>query len=197
MTENLDSIFYYSTMMKFLPRAGWLMKGVKNPESLADHSFGVAFSTMMMGKEIIQDGRWELDLEKAIQIALIHDLAESLITDIPSPMIRFFGEKNKYNAEKAALYEIFSSSIWADEMVSLWEEFEQNSTAEGRLVRAADKIDMVLQLCRYEEAGNRSLDDFWSDSETIFSGLGGSETEREYYSGIYEKIKSRHLRKYM
>lgn len=192
----MNDIFYFTTMMKFIPRGGWLMKGVRLPESLGDHSYGVAMATMIMGRELARREIVELNLEKALQVALIHDLTESLITDIPAPMTRFFGSDNKKNAEISALEEIFSTSPYKEEMRQMWLEFEEGSSAEGRLVRAADKIDMVLQLCRYEETGNRSLDDFWGDSDRIFASIGGSEEEKMFYSEVYESIRKKHFDKY-
>ena len=44
---------------------------------------------------------------------------------------------------------------------ALWREFEDESTPEGRLVRDADRLEMMIQCLRYELSGSRGLDDFW------------------------------------
>jgi putative hydrolase of HD superfamily len=46
-------------------------------------------------------------------------------------------------------------------MAALWQEFEESSSPEGRLVRDADKLEMMVQCLRYEQAGCRGLDEFW------------------------------------
>ncbi|MDX9833340.1 MAG: HD domain-containing protein, partial [Anaerolineae bacterium] len=44
---------------------------------------------------------------------------------------------------------------------ALWQEFEDRASPEGRLVRDADKLEMMVQCLRYEQAGSRGLDEFW------------------------------------
>ena len=45
----------------------------------------------------------------------------------------------------------------------LWEEFEQNETIEAKLVRAADKLELMIQVLEYEKLGYQSLDQFWEN----------------------------------
>jgi putative hydrolase of HD superfamily len=44
---------------------------------------------------------------------------------------------------------------------ALWQEFEDHSSVEGRLVRDADKLEMMVQCLRYEQAGCKGLEEFW------------------------------------
>jgi 5'-deoxynucleotidase YfbR-like HD superfamily hydrolase len=187
----LLDIWGYSTMLKHLPRGGWLMKGIKLPESLADHSYNVAFITMMLGEALKKEKIAEPDMEKAMKMALVHDLAESLITDIPAPMIRFFGSENKHKAEKDALSEIFQNSHLKEELLGYWQEFENRSSVEARIVRAADKIDMMLMVIFYEETGARNLMEFWEDGDRIFmENMKAPEVEKVFYQNIYNQLKS-------
>ncbi|WP_457743107.1 HD domain-containing protein, partial [Thermococcus sp.] len=68
--------------LKRLPRTGWLLRGVPNPESIADHSFRVALITLFLADELKARGV-EVNTEKALKIALLHDIGETRITDIP------------------------------------------------------------------------------------------------------------------
>ena len=45
----------------------------------------------------------------------------------------------------------------------LWEEFEQNETIEAKIVRAADKLELMIQVLEYEKLGYQSLDQFWEN----------------------------------
>jgi len=36
-------------ILKNLPRTGWLLRGIKNPESVADHSYRTALLSMLLG----------------------------------------------------------------------------------------------------------------------------------------------------
>ena len=145
--------------LKRLPRMGWLLRGVPNPESVADHSFRVAFITLLLADELRRRSV-EIDVEKALKIALLHDLGESKITDLPLEAQRYMDKKR---AEKKAvmelLLEVGNKSL---EYFKLFEEYEEESSPEGRLVRFADKLEMVLQAYEYEKAGFSNLEEFWS-----------------------------------
>ncbi len=74
----MDIIRFFSKIRKLkeIERSGWVVSGVKKPESVADHSFGVALLVMLLGKNK------NIDLEKALKMALIHDLGEAITGDI-------------------------------------------------------------------------------------------------------------------
>ena len=53
----------------------------------------------------------------------------------------------------------------------LLQEYEERISLESRIVKAADKLDLLLQAREYEKGGAQSLHEFWKSSETDFSGL--------------------------
>jgi putative hydrolase of HD superfamily len=57
----------------------------------------------------------------------------------------------------------------------LWQEFEDRASPEGRLVRDADKLEMMVQCLCYERAGSRGLDEYWlgMDEHQWHYGLSG------------------------
>jgi 5'-deoxynucleotidase YfbR-like HD superfamily hydrolase len=55
--------------------------------------------------------------------------------------------------------------------LELRREYEMRQSLEARLVKAADKLDLLLQARAYEKGGAQSLQEFWENSETDFSGL--------------------------
>ncbi len=194
-TERLLQLFDHAANLKNLPRGGWLMKGVRVPESLADHSFNVAFISMLLARELEALGEPPVEMGRLLQLALIHDLPESLITDIPSPMTRFFGRENKRHAEVQALEEMLGSGTLFSELHLLWEGFEDRNTPEGRIVRAADKLDMILMVLHYEGVGHQNLQEFWEDGDAIFyQRLTGGERELALYRGLYEALKAKRPR---
>ena len=67
--KNVQQLIDVIGKFKDLKRSGWVNKKVVNPESDAEHSFSVAFMTMLMAPD-------NLDKEKCLKLALIHDLAE-------------------------------------------------------------------------------------------------------------------------
>lgn len=153
-----------SATLKRMPRAGWAMRGVPYGESVAEHSFGVALLALALvdllraGAEAEDAG---LDLEKVLIMALLHDLAEARLTDLPASATRLIPEEVKSRAEAQALAGILAPLPGAEHLRVLWQEFEDRTSPEGRLVRDADKLEMMVQCLRYEQAGSRGLDEFW------------------------------------
>lgn len=152
----LDTLLH-ANRLKQLPRTGWQMRGVDRPESIADHTYGVAIIAMLLADTIAEG----VDRERVLRIALVHDLAESLVTDLPAKVSRFLPPEVKHAAERAALTEIVASLPAPDEYLALWEEYDAGQTAEARVVRDADKLEMMLQAYVYEQRGQRNLQDFW------------------------------------
>jgi putative hydrolase of HD superfamily len=95
-------------------------------------------------------------------MAVLHDLAESVIGDLPLPAQRFFPPGVKHAAEEAALADLLAPLPGGAQLVALWREYESRSVPEARLVREADRLETLLQAYVYEwRTGNRSLSEFW------------------------------------
>jgi putative hydrolase of HD superfamily len=161
--QELVDLLLEAATLKQIPRSGWLRRGVPRVESVAEHSFGVAFMTLALADALQAEGaaNGDLDLAKALSIALLHDLAEVRLTDLPLVAVRLVSEEVKSQAEALGIAELLASLPGADRLRALWQEFEDRSTPEGRLVRDADKLEMMVQCLRFEQAGSRGLDEFW------------------------------------
>lgn len=169
--------------LKLLPRTGWLLAGIRNPESVAEHSYAVALLALMLAETVNQEPAAEaltapLDPGKVLRIALLHDLGESLVTDLPKRSAHLLGATAKHEAEAAALAAIVADLPGRSHDLALWAEYDLASTPEARLVKDADKLEMVHQALRYEATGVRTLDEFWLGhrwhyrvSERLFAAL--------------------------
>ncbi len=147
--ERLLRFLNISGRLKKEPRRGWVVKvGVKSPESVADHTFRTVLLAMLLG-----DLR-RLDTEKMMRMALIHDLAESLIGDIMSDDDAS-GVGDKGGKEEAALQELLSSlpDRLREDYLELWRELRSCGSVEARLVSDADKFEMALQASEYGDEG--------------------------------------------
>jgi putative hydrolase of HD superfamily len=166
--EALVALWLESASLKHVPRSGWLMRGVPNVESVAEHSFGVALVALTLADSLQANGDLdrELDLGKVLAMALLHDLAEVRLTDLPSQATRLFTEQVKRDAEVAAMAGLLAPLPSASRLEALWQEFADGTSPEGRLVRDSDKLEMMVQCLSYEQAGSRGLDEFWHGTDS-------------------------------
>jgi putative hydrolase of HD superfamily len=128
--------------LKALRRAGWLRVGVPNPESVAAHSWGVAWLVLALAPD-------HLDVGHAASLAVIHDLAEVRVGDItPHDDVP---ADTKHAAETEAFHALTAPLPRASQLAALWQELAARTTAEARFVHACDKLDMALQAEIYAE----------------------------------------------
>ena len=123
--------------LKHVARAGWLRHGISSPESVAAHSWGVAFIASQLCPE-------NLNRERVLEMCIIHDLAEVRVGDI-TPY-----DKISKSEKKALELEAFESMKITTGSRELFIEYESQKTPESRFVRFVDKLDMALQAEIYE-----------------------------------------------
>ncbi|MCS6827170.1 MAG: HD domain-containing protein [Caldilinea sp.] len=162
----LLSILEHACVLKRLPRTGWLLNGVVPCESIADHTTGVALLTLALADALNAD--WEaqglerpLEVGRALTLAVLHDLAESRVTDLPKSSATLLGTEVKRRAESEAFSMILGTLPAANDYMTLWREYVEEASPEARLVHDADALEMVHQALLYERAGHRTLDEFW------------------------------------
>jgi len=149
-------------------RKGWLVHGIKNSESTADHIFRMTIIAWVLGK------KKKLNMERVIKMALVHDLCEVYAPDVTpydpllpkdkkkamevlkkwpkfTPSLKIKKYKNKYKTEFQALKKLTSklSPPLRKEIINLWLDFEKGLTKEGRFVKQVDKIENLLQGLEY------------------------------------------------
>jgi putative hydrolase of HD superfamily len=157
--QALLDLYRHAATLKLMPRTGWLQRGVQQPESVAEHIFGVALLALLAGDQVTG-----LDRGRLLTIALLHDLAEASLSDLPSSARRLLGAEAKHAAERRAMEELCVRLPQGD-YLALWDEYERGASPEARLVKGLDRIEMLTQALAYERAGNRALDEFWEGAE--------------------------------
>lgn len=149
--------------LKGLERTGWMLRGIaQGAESVAAHSYGVAVVAMLLADELQARGV-EVDAERVLRVALLHDWAEARVGDLPRTASEYFGAEARRRAERAAFEDIVSGvgERVAESYNALHAEYEERASLESRLVKAADVIDLLVQTLAFERAGVRGLDEFW------------------------------------
>lgn len=145
-STGIVEVIFAAEKLKKEKRKGWIAKaGIKNPESVADHSFATALIAMMVGDDI------NLDTEKMIRMALLHDLGESIIGDL-MPGEDQLKEEKEDRAIKALFSKLSEESRSFYE--GLWQEFRASESPEAVIVHQIDKLEMGIQAKLYMTSGN-------------------------------------------
>jgi putative hydrolase of HD superfamily len=87
----------------------------------------------------------EVDFAKLIRICIIHDLGEALSGDVPAPAQGTGSDKSE--RERADLIELVDPlpKHLRQQIVELWDEYEEAVSPEARLAKALDKLETIMQ----------------------------------------------------
>ena len=143
----LLDFFYIVSELKKVQRKGWKEKaGVDEPESVADHSYATAMMSMVFSDTM------NLNKEKILKMALLHDLAESVIGDFTPNEI---SKKSKKVIENKAMDNILANlpSNLAMQYNEIWKEYEKGSSKESILMHDIDLLEMAVQAAKYFSEG--------------------------------------------
>ncbi|PKA52869.1 hypothetical protein AXF42_Ash001850 [Apostasia shenzhenica] len=155
--------------LKTTKRAGWVRRGVGDPESVADHMYRMGLMAL------IAPDIPGVDRERCMKIALVHDIAEAIVGDItPSDGVP---KEEKNRREREAIVHMCSllGGPRAKELLDLWNEYEESSSVEAKLVKDFDKVEMILQALEYEHEQDKDLDEFFVSTAGKFqTDLGKS-----------------------
>jgi len=175
--------------LKEIPRTGWVLMKVKNPETIAEHIFRVCFNAWLLGK------LKNFKIEKLIKIALSHDLCEVYAGD-KTPFFYWEGLKRekkedekillkgvrlsqkekekrakiKFEKERESLLKLISplDENLKSEIFSCWLDFEKRISEFGKFVKQVDRIETLLQAIEYfKEEKVKGGTSWWELTEEI------------------------------
>lgn len=157
----LDLLLQANTL-KTTPRTGWHQRWIAHPEGVAAHCWGTAMIALVLAEmtETMGDSNSArpLDRGRLLSMAILHDLAEAELSDIPQPALRFLPAAAKRAAEARALAALLAGLPVTGTWTALLTDYEEETSMEARLVRDADRLEFLLQAWVYRRAtGNESL----------------------------------------
>jgi putative hydrolase of HD superfamily len=175
--------------LKSVPRIGWLLRGVRDVESVAAHSFGVAVIAMLLADRARSRGV-EVNVERLLRMALLHDLTEARTGDLPSTIKEYFDRAAVRAADERIAEEMVAElGQTGQSYLELWRDYESRASIEARLVKAADKLDLLIQSREYEKGGARSLQEFWETADDDFAKLGVDDLIADLIEELKESRK--------
>jgi putative hydrolase of HD superfamily len=186
--DHLLDLLLELQILDRVPRAGYFLRGVADAESVTEHCWHVLFLVWVLGQEID-----EVDTFHAVEIALVHDLAELRVGDLPRTASHYFPDGAKNEAETAAMAEILAPL--PERSRQLYAEYQAAETAEARLVKACDKLQLMIKVNVYESWGSTGLREFWDNPENFPDG--GFAPVRELFEALRqrrgERLRREHL----
>lgn len=141
--EAIIDALLEAVALKDVARAGWVRRGVPDAESVAAHSWGVAWLVVVLCPA-------DLDRERALTYAVLHDLAEVRVGDL-TPHDGVSAE-DKAQREARALDDL--AAALPSHVRHRWHAYEAKDDPEARFVRQLDRLDMALQAAAYGASGH-------------------------------------------
>jgi putative hydrolase of HD superfamily len=131
-------------------RTGWQLRGVDAPESVAAHTWGVAYLVLALGDRF-RDDLPGADLDRALRLAVVHDVAEAETGDAAT-RADSTADSADPEAKEAAEREAMAAlgGPLPDRVRDAWEAYEARESPEAVLVKECDLLDVCLQAVLYE-----------------------------------------------
>ena len=153
--------FKTAANLKKISRQGWIDKlSLDNPESVADHTYSMAVIGM-----VISDLE-NYNSEKIIKMILLHDLAESKIGDFTPEQLN---KEKKNELENNVFNKIIENlpNLIKSQYLQIWQEYQENTSLESKLVHQIDKLEMALQAKIYKNDGHsqKKLESFFESAK--------------------------------
>ncbi|MDO8554250.1 MAG: HD domain-containing protein [Candidatus Micrarchaeota archaeon] len=151
--SNITKYLFEAGTLKRVKRSGWWLAGIKDPESVAEHSFRTAVVAFVLAKLECQD---DSIANKICSAAVFHDIHECRILDV-----------NKVAAKYIDKQEVLGSKVEQEQIAMLPNELKQSvnhlynlSEREKTILKDADLLEMALQAKEYLEIGYTAAEEW-------------------------------------
>lgn len=145
--------------LKTTKREGWRRFGIVHGESISDHMYRMSILTMLAPTSLSS----RINVPHCTKMALIHDMAESLVGDITPVDGVAKPEKSRREAETmdylcSGLLGNVYGGLNGQEIRKIWQEYEDSETLESKYVHDIDKMELLLQMMEYERSHEGRID---------------------------------------
>lgn len=142
--KKVLSFFERSADLKSTLRYVYLKTG--RQESTAEHTWQLSLMVPIM----IDLLKLDVDVNKSISLAIVHDLPEAITGDIDAIKIMSgeFKKERKQELETEAIVNLKNMLPVSpgQTIFDLWHEYEAGQTEEAKFIKALDKLETTFQL---------------------------------------------------
>lgn len=159
-------LFLRANSSKKIPRTGWVMNNIDQPESVAEHTFSLSFLTMQLAPILSQKLDYPLNTNKLIKMAILHDIGEVETGDVVvarAGLIDLKKREQKEKMEKEGIKKLFKITDKSRLALSLYNEMIERNTIESKIFWQLDKLDMGIQALEYELTQGKDLSEFFEN----------------------------------
>ncbi|AMW05807.1 HD domain-containing protein [Gemmatimonas phototrophica] len=124
--------------LKHTTRVAWTSTGKQ--ETVAEHTWRLCLMAMVFAPRFPG-----VDVGKLLRICIVHDLGEAIGGDISAKLQ--VDMPNKAEQERRDLLQLTEPlpPHTREEIVALWDEYEQAASLEARIAKGLDKLETILQ----------------------------------------------------
>ena len=182
ISEIINSLLEFISLaekLKTTLRHSWT-SNPERQESVAEHTWLMSLLALVLFEHIDTP----VDKLKSLKMILVHDLGEAILGDIPA-FEKSNRQETKHTDEKKAITKIaftLTNKKVANEIVSLWEEFEVGISNEAKFAVAMDKIEVLIQ---HNNADIKS----WADGD--FNNSPYYHDDKFDFDGFMRSFKDR------
>jgi len=174
-TSELVRFMFELGQLKRVKRSGWWLIGIKDPESVAEHSFRAGLVGYILAK---MEG---VDADKVMKMCLIQDLCEARLNDLHKLGHRYIDFRGYERQALKEQLERLPDSI-RDEFLVLFDEYATDSSREGIVARDADLLECALQAREYADSGYIEALGWHTAVEPLFKTSGANLLFKELRS---------------
>lgn len=147
--EKVVEFIFEAGLLKRVPRSGWSVLGISNPESVADHSFRCAVIGYLIAH------MEKVSVSRTLLMTLFNDMHEARITDLHKMAQRYIdagpAEDKAFDDQIGSLPESIHQ-----ELSDVREEYRAQESVESVVARDSDILECLIQAREYHEHGHRS-----------------------------------------
>lgn len=123
---------------------GWRQHLGSDVATVPAHTFRVCWLALLIAR-----GEKVKDEEKVLKMALVHDIAETRVSDLSYVQKVYVAAD-----EQLATHDIFSKTSVYDFFTKILSEYEERKSIEAKIVKDADNLDVDLEIKEFIERGS-------------------------------------------